>query len=514
MRIVERMQKADWPAIIGRSAGVAVLLAGVLLAAGLCAATPQDNSVTSIFDSRSTPADSIRHLSLFVLGVTGLILIVVFSLLTYVVVKFRSRAADTEREPAQVYGSTQIEIAWTIIPVLIVVVLFLATARVIHAIQDAPKPAEAVEITAIGHQFWWEFRYPALGVVTANELHVPVSDSSHPTPTFLKLLSADTDHSFWIPQLAGKTDLIPNRVNETWLDPHETGLFLGQCAQYCGTQHAKMLLRVYVDSPEDFNLWVRAQQLRANEDAREAVGRRVFERTACLNCHAIGGTNGTGRFGPDLTHLMSRRTIASGAAENNSQNLRLWIQNPDAMKPGSLMPAMKLSDAELDALVRYLETLQYRKRVESAMSSDAIAIRTAEAAGRPWVERLHEWVTTVDHKRLGVLYILYALFFLIIGGIEATIIRIQLMHPHNDFVSPQVFNRMFTMHGTTMIFFVAMPIMFGFANYLVPLMIGARDMAFPRLNAFRFWLTAFGVLLLYFSLLVGSGLYCAANGQD
>jgi len=273
-------------------------------------------------------------------------------------VKFRSRAADTEREPAQVYGSTQIELAWTIIPILIVVVLFLATARVIHAIQDAPKPAEAVEITAIGHQFWWEFRYPGLGVVTANELHVPVSDQSHPTQTFLKLLSADTDHSFWIPQLAGKTDLIPNRVNETWLDPHETGLFLGQCAQYCGTQHAKMLLRVYVDSPGDFNVWVRGQQQQANEDAREAAGRRVFERTACLNCHAINGTNGTGRFGPDLTHLMSRRTIASGAAENNSQNLRLWIQNPDSIKPGSLMPAMKLSDAELDALVRYLETLQ------------------------------------------------------------------------------------------------------------------------------------------------------------
>jgi len=358
VRIVETMHKADWPAIISRVAGVAVLLAGVLLAAGLCTAAPQDNSVPSIFDSRSTPADSIRHLSLFVLGVTGLIFLVVFGLLSYVVVKFRSRAADPEREPAQVYGSTQIELAWTIIPILIVVVLFLATARVIHAIQDAPKPAEAVEVTAVGHQFWWEFRYPELGVVTANELHVPVSDPSHPTPTFLKLLSADTDHSFWIPQLAGKTDLIPNHVNETWLDPHETGLFLGQCAQYCGTQHAKMLLRVYVDSPEDFKVWVRGQQQPANRDENEAAGRRVFESTACLNCHAIAGTNGTGRFGPDLTHLMSRRTIASGAAENNSQNLRLWIQNPDSIKPGSLMPAMKLSDTELDALVRYLETLQ------------------------------------------------------------------------------------------------------------------------------------------------------------
>src|ERR1700746_296123 len=148
------------------------------------------------------------------------------------------------------------------------------------------------------------------------------------------------------------------------------------------------------------------------------------------------------------------------------------------------------------------------------MSSDAIAIQTAEAAGRPWVETLHEWVTTVDHKRLGVLYILYALFFLVIGGVEATIIRIQLMFAHNDFVSPQVFNRMFTMHGTTMIFFVAMPVLFGFANYLVPLMIGARDMAFPRLNAFSFWLTAFSGLLLYFSLLGANGLYGAGNAPD
>jgi cytochrome c oxidase subunit 2 len=344
--------------MVSRAVGVALLLAGVLLAAQLCTAAPQPLSIPNIFDSHATPADSIRHLSFFVLSVTGLIFLVVFSLLSYVVVRFRSRVTDMEREPAQVYGSTQIELAWTIIPILIVVVLFLATARVIHAIQDAPKPAEAVEVTAIGHQFWWEFRYPGLGVVTANELHIPVSDLSRPTPAFLKLLSADTDHSFWIPQLAGKTDLIPNRLNETWLDPRETGLFLGQCAQYCGTQHAKMLLRVYVDSTEDFKVWVRAQQQPANEDPKGAAGRRVFERTACLNCHAINGTNGTGRFGPDLTHLMSRRTIASGAAENNSQNLRLWIQDPDAIKPGSLMPAMKLSDNELDALVRYLETLQ------------------------------------------------------------------------------------------------------------------------------------------------------------
>jgi len=349
----------EWLLVIGRFAGALVLLTGLLLTAHLCSASsPADNPIPSIFDTHSTPADSIRHLSFFVLIITGLIFLVVFTLLTYVVVKFRSRATDITHEPAQVYGSTQIELAWTVIPILIVVVLFVATARVIHAIQDAPKPAAALEVTAIGHQFWWEFRYPALGIVTANELHIPVSDPAHPTPTFLKLLSADTDHSFWIPQLAGKTDLIPNRVNETWMDPRSTGIYIGQCAQYCGTQHAKMLLRVSVDSPEDFAAWTHAQKQPANQDEKEITGRRVFENTACVNCHGIGGMATTGRFGPDLTHLMSRRTIASGAAENTHDNLRLWIKNPDAIKPGSLMPAMQLGDGDLDALVRYLETLR------------------------------------------------------------------------------------------------------------------------------------------------------------
>jgi cytochrome c oxidase subunit II len=312
---------------------------------------------TNIFAPASTPASSIADLSVFVLVTTGIIFVVVFVLLVYSIVKFRGRAKDAGREPAQVYGSTQIELAWTIIPILIVVVLFLATARVIHAIQDAPEPAGAVDVTVIGHQYWWEFRYPKLGIVTANELHIPVSDPSHPTPTFLQLLSADTDHSFWVPELAGKTDLIPNHPNRMWMDPQRTGVFLGQCAQYCGVQHAKMLLRISVDGPEDFAAWVRAQQKPAVEDSSAIAGRRVFETNACMNCHTVAGTPANGRFGPDLTHLMSRATIAAGAAENSHDNLRLWIQNPGAIKPGSLMPAMQLSDADLDAVVSYMETL-------------------------------------------------------------------------------------------------------------------------------------------------------------
>ncbi|HET7106447.1 MAG TPA: cytochrome c oxidase subunit II [Candidatus Acidoferrum sp.] len=342
-----------------QAAGILLLVLGLLLAAGLCmAGAPAGNPVPNIFDPQSTPADSIFHLSLFVLIICGLIFVVVVTLLVFAIVKFRARAGDSEHEPPQVYGSTQIELAWTVIPILIVVVLVLATTRVIHAVQDAHKPANAVEVIAIGHQFWWEFQYPALGVVTANELHIPVSDPANPTPTFLKLLSADTDHSFWVPQLAGKTDLIPNRVNEMWLDPHRTGIFLGQCAQYCGTQHAKMLLQVSVDSPEEFKTWVNAQRLPAKQDESVIAGRKVFETTACINCHAVAGTAATGRFGPDLTHMMSRKTIAAGAAENTPENLGMWIQDPDMIKPGSLMPAMKLSDADLDALVRYLETLK------------------------------------------------------------------------------------------------------------------------------------------------------------
>jgi len=346
----------EWGRVVGPVAGVFLLLAEVLLAASLCSAA-SGPAIPSIFKPESTPADSIYGLSVLVLAITGLIFAIVFGLIAYAVIKFRRRS-DDGIEPPQVYGSNQIEIAWTVIPVLIVLVLFMATARVIHAIQDARKPDGAIEVTVIGHQFWWEFRYPALGVVTANELHVPVSDTAHPTPTFLKLLSADTDHSFWVPRLAGKTDLIPNRVNNMWIDPHETGVYVGQCAQYCGMQHAKMLLRVYVDSREQFEQWVQEEKNSAQSSGAVDEGRRIFETTACVNCHTVSGTVADGRFGPDLTHLMSRDTIASGATPNTPENLKAWIQDPDSIKPGSLMPAMKLTDHDLDALTAYLETLR------------------------------------------------------------------------------------------------------------------------------------------------------------
>ena len=336
--------------------GLAALCLSVATAA---AAAPSANpAIPNIFTPASTPADSVYHLSLFVLEVCAAIFIVVFSLLVYCVVKFRQRANDDGREPPQIYGSNQMELAWTIIPILIVVVLFLATARVIHAVEDARFPPNAIEITAVGHQFWWEFQYPQQGFITANELHVPVSDASRPTPTHITLLSADTDHSFWVPMLAGKTDLIPNRTNSMWIDPHEAGTYVGQCAQYCGVQHAKMLLRVVVESRADFDKWIAGQRQPAQAVDSAAKGRHVFETTACVNCHTIAGTDAKGKFGPDLTHLMSRKTIAAGAALNNREDLRQWIKDPDAIKPGSLMPAMQLPDQDLDALTDYLVSLR------------------------------------------------------------------------------------------------------------------------------------------------------------
>jgi cytochrome c oxidase subunit II len=308
-------------------------------------------------EPHSSPAREILGLSHFVLLITGSIFVVVAGLLVYVIFRFRDRPTDRDHEPAQIYGSLQVELAWTVIPVLIVVVLFLTTARIIFAIQDVPKPASALNVTVIGHQFWWEFRYPGLGVVTANELHLPVSIAAAPRPAFLQLLSADVDHSFWVPQLGGKTDLIPNHPNATWIDPQQTGLYLGQCAQFCGVGHAKMLLRVYVETPQQFNAWVDNQKQAAVQSPAAEAGRHVFETEACVNCHTIRGTAAHGTFGPDLTHLMSRATIGAGAAPNTPNNLRIWIHDPGTYKPGALMPAMQLSDREVNELVAYLSTL-------------------------------------------------------------------------------------------------------------------------------------------------------------
>jgi cytochrome c oxidase subunit 2 len=315
---------------------------------------------TNIFAPAGTPASSIFSLSMLVLGITTTIFLIVAGILTYVLIRFRSRGSgeDGEQEPPQIYGSNQIELSWTVIPILIVVMLFLATTRVIYTTEHARRPANALDVTVIGHQFWWEYHYPQLGVVTANELHVPVSDPQHPLPTYLTMSSADTDHSYWVPRLAGKMDLIPNKVNTMWIDPQAKGLYLGQCAQYCGVQHAKMLIRIYADTPEEFAAWVKHQQQPAVQDPAVAEGREIFMHNACISCHTIRGTVATGRFGPDLTHVASRDTIASGSVPNNSANLREFVDNPANFKPGALMPPMHLDSHDLDAVTAYLTTLK------------------------------------------------------------------------------------------------------------------------------------------------------------
>ena len=337
---------------LGALAGFCVILTPAYAAAQFPA---------NIFAPAATPAQSIFDLSMLTLAVTLAIFLVVGGMLIYALVRYRQRPGDADQEPAQIYGSNQIELSWTVIPILIVVMLFLSTTRVIFGTQAIPKPANAMNVTVVGHQFWWEYRYPQSGVVTANELHVPVSDPSHPQPTYLTLTSADTDHSFWVPRLAGKTDLIPNRVNVMWLDPHEPGLYLGQCAQYCGTQHAKMLLRVYAQSPAEFAAWIAGQKKPAIGDfgsnAEAQKGKAVFMQNACINCHAISGTAATGTFGPDLTHLASRDTLASGIIKNTSENLRKWIDDPNSIKPGCLMPSMHLNGGDLNAVSAYLSEL-------------------------------------------------------------------------------------------------------------------------------------------------------------
>lgn len=312
---------------------------------------------TNMFNPASKPAHEIYDLSLFVMVIVIGIFIVVAVPMFYAMIRFRRRKDDNGSEPRQIFGSAQIEVAWTSIPIIIVVVLFLVSARLIFAIKDAPHPKSAMNITIVGHQFWWEVRYPSLGIVTANEIHVPVSTPGHPRPAFIKLLSADVVHSFWVPELTGKTDAIPNHVNTTWIEPTKTGIYLGQCAQFCGTEHAEMLIRVYVDTPEQFAAWVKNQQKPAVEDPAVAAGREVFMHNACMNCHTIAGTAATGRFGPDLTHLASRDTIGSGSVVNNPANLREWIKDPDHFKPGVLMPAMQLNNQQLDQVTAYLETL-------------------------------------------------------------------------------------------------------------------------------------------------------------
>jgi cytochrome c oxidase subunit 2 len=334
----------------------------------LLAADSQVAQDLSTFHPASPPAESIRSLAILLLAITGFIFIVVEGVLIYSLLQFRHDGSTGLTEPPQVYGSKPIEIAWTVAPGLIVLILILVGSRTLWEVNVTPPPEKAGDntlfVTVVGRQWWWEFRYDhyngrPIGFITANELHIPASEDGVARPVYLNLESADVCHSFWVPRLAGKTDLIPGRTNTMWFQSSERGLYLGQCAEYCGSQHANMLLRVVVDSPEDFQTWLENQRRPAAEVAAARDGKAVFLAQSCINCHRVRGTKARGGYAPDLTHLMSRQTLASGMIPNESdgKNLRAWIADPQAIKPGCLMPAFGLSDRDRNQLVGYLQTL-------------------------------------------------------------------------------------------------------------------------------------------------------------
>jgi cytochrome c oxidase subunit 2 len=331
----------------------------------------------SMFNPASPGADSIRNLSILVLAITGIIFLIVEGVLVYSLFRFRRPATD--KEPPQVYGSKPIEIAWTAAPALVVFVLVLVTARTLWEVDVTPPEPRVGDntlfVTVIGRQWWWEYHYDhyngkpirAVGpdgketdlpVITANELHFPASTDGVPRPVYLKLKSADVCHSFWVPRLGGKMDLIPGRDNSLWFQTDQPGLYLGQCAEYCGTQHAKMLIRVVVDSPRDFENWLKNERKPAAEVPAVKAGRSAFLAQSCISCHRVRGTPAQGDYAPDLTHLMSRKTLASGTVPNTPENLKRWVEDPQTLKPGCLMPAFGLTSREYDDIVSYLLTLR------------------------------------------------------------------------------------------------------------------------------------------------------------
>ncbi len=284
-----------------------------------------------------------------------------FMLIVFVVVEvlllftiFRHRQRPGAAEPRHTHGHTVLEIAWTIAPALILVFVAVPTIQTIFRTQ-APAPAGALNVRVVAHQWWWEYRYPDLGVVTANELHVPVGRTVD-----LELTSADVIHSFWAPRLFGKRDVIPGHTNHIIFAADSTGDYLGQCVEFCGVSHANMRLRVLVDSDSGFAAWAKAQAATPAAPAKNSVeqrGQEAFRRYACIGCHTVAGVS-AGTIGPDLTHVASRTTIAGGMLPTAAAMLQKWIENPQAVKPGALMPRMGVTPDDLTALVAYLQSLK------------------------------------------------------------------------------------------------------------------------------------------------------------
>jgi cytochrome c oxidase subunit 2 len=307
---------------------------------------------SSALDPQSPQARVISNLGIVSTIILGLIFVIVTGAILYGLVRFRGREGDPD--PKQIADNKKVEIIWTTIPFLIVVFLFVLTLRAMNLAD--PPPAPSPDLVVTGHQFWWQADYPASGVVTANEIHIPAGK-----PLSVRLDSKDVLHEFWVPKLTRKMTTVPGQANHIWLQADKPGVYIGTCSEFCGTQHAWMRILVVAEEPAKFEQWQQAQ-LQAGQSPKSdaaAKGMALFQTSTCMNCHAIRGVTGAdSRVAPDLTHVASRKQLGSGILENTPENMRRWLKNPQHIKPGALMPDFNLTDQQLDQLGEYLATLR------------------------------------------------------------------------------------------------------------------------------------------------------------
>lgn len=337
--------------MISRKTRLSALVGAMTLLVGACAGRedlPQDT-----FDTQGPVARQLDRLIDPVFLVAGFFFVLVNGLIAYVVVKFRRRSDDDA--PKQVHGNAKLELGWTIVPAVILAVIGIFTLGTIADINAEAEPG-ALEVEVVGHQWWWEYRYLGEKIVTANELHIPTGRQ-----VSLKLESVDVVHSFWVPKLAGKLDVVPGRTNHMTLEADRPGVYFGQCAEFCGFSHANMLLRVVAHDPAEFDDWVEANTTAPRAvtalSGEAATGAGLFRTKGCASCHTVEGY-AAGGLGPDLTHLHQRDTFAGAMFDLNERNLRKWLRDPPGEKPGSLMPDLDLSEEEITQLIAYLDTLK------------------------------------------------------------------------------------------------------------------------------------------------------------
>jgi cytochrome c oxidase subunit 2 len=312
------------------------------------------SSVTSPLDPASPQAGQVSGVFILTGAVMTVILALVCFWIGYILLRFRGRPGDAD--PTPVYGNKKLEYTWTFLPLAIVTWFAILGAQVTISARPKTAAGQRPDVVVIGHQWWWEIHYPASGVVTANEVHVPVG-----RPILVSLQAADVIHDFWVPQLGPKHDMIPGDVNldlnHIWLEPREPAVYDGACAEFCGNSHAWMRIRVVAQTQADFDAWQRTlgQPLAAPSTAAAEVGMKAFETNTCRNCHALAGLPAaTANVGPDLTNLGDRSTLGAGVLPNSKENLAKWLADPQRYKPGCYMPDFHLSAADLQGLTEYL----------------------------------------------------------------------------------------------------------------------------------------------------------------